>query len=629
MKKTSKKTKWKQWAKLTFLVLFLLLVIWIVNLIWFKPFNIEHLYNRTFVKVMLRNPELITQLDVPVLYRFTKSELTDASDEADRDLLNFYKEEYETLQKYDFDELSEENQLNNKILGWYLNNLLERENFFYQGYSFDHLNGGALNFPRFMQEYHKLEKESDVTAYINRLEKFPFKINQLITKDSIRAFKGIIPPDFIIEKTIGVISNLISVSEDSTILEKDIKNNIFYLTLNNGLSNIGEISNEERTELLAQTQTIIEKKIIPAYLDYLNHLRKLQEIATDDAGVWKLPNGDAYYRYCLKTQTTTTLDPEAIHQIGLTEVERIQKELREGVITYGILDSTIPMEDAITMVAYKTGNMLYPSKSKDGKSLADQVLDYYRLTLIEADSLFTPYFNIKPNSELVVRPTPVYLGSSQPNQYVYSKGQGIFFTNLTNIEKKDSIFLVWQKSLAYHEGIPGHHFQIAIQRELEDVPMFRNVLPFTAYTEGWGLYGERLAFEAGAYNKDPAGNLGRLSSELQRAVRLVVDTGIHYKRWTREEAILYMIKNLYVSREDSEREIDRYIVTPGQACAYKIGMLKILELRQNAKNELRENFDIREFHDVILKNGALPIEVLEELVNSYIEKKKLSITKNA
>ncbi len=626
--KTSKKTTWKQWVKRTFLVLSLLLIIWVVNLIWFKPLNIEHLYNRTFIKVMLKNPELITQLDVPVLYGFTKSELTDASDQADRDLLNLYKNEYETLQKYDFNELSEENQLNSKILGWYLDNLLERESFFYQGYSFDHLGGGVINFPRFMQEYHKLEKESDVTAYIKRLEKFPFKVNQLITKDSIRAVKGILPPDFIIKKTIGVISNLIGIPDDSMMLESDIKNNIFYLTLNNGLSKIDKIPNEEKSDLLAQTQTIIEKKIIPAYQDYLNHLRKLLEIATDDAGVWKLPNGDAYYRYCLKTQTTTTLDPETIHQIGLTEVDRIQKELREVVVKYGVLDSTIPMEDAINMVAYKTGNILYPSKSKDGKSLADQVLDFYRITLIEADSLFTPYFNIKPKSELVVRRTPEYLGSSQPNQYRYSKGQGIFFTNLTNIEKQDSIFLVWQKSLAYHEGIPGHHFQIAIQRELEDVPMFRNVLPFSAYTEGWGLYGEWLAYETGPYDNDPAGNLGRLSSELHRAVRLVVDTGIHYKRWSREKAIVYMMENYYVSREGSEREIDRYIVTPGQACAYKIGMLKILELRQKAEKELGENFDIRKFHDVILKNGELPLEVLDGLVKSYIEKEKLSVANN-
>jgi uncharacterized protein (DUF885 family) len=619
--KSKKNENLKKWIKRIFLLLFLLLLIWVVNLIWFKPFNIEHLYSRAFVKVMLKDPELVTTLDIPVLYGFTKSKLTDVSDEADLERLQILKDEFETLKRYNFDELSDEDQLNTRILSWYLNNKVEGESFLYQSYSFNHISSEAIGFPRLMQEYHKLESKSDIEAYLTRLEKFPSKLKQLIKKDSNRASKGALPPDFIIEKTIGVIENVLGISENAS----DIKSNILYSTFKNGITKIDDLSKDETSDYLNQAETIIKSAIIPAYKAYIKHLKKLKETATSGAGVWKLPNGDAYYRYCLKSQTTTNLEPETIYQIGLSEVDEIQKKLKEVVGQFVTLDSTLSMEKAIEMVAYKTNKVLYAPKTENDPSLKDQLLDYYIRTLKVADSMVTPSFNIKPKSKLVVKPTPAFLGSSAPNQYRYTNGEGVFYTNLTNIETNDSIFLTWHKSLSYHEGTPGHHFQIAIQRELKNVPMFRNVLSFSAYTEGWGLYAEWLTNEMGAYQNDPAGNAGRLSSELLRAVRLVVDTGIHYKRWTREEAITYMIQNLYINRESSEKEIDRYIVNPGQACAYKVGMLKILELRNTAEKALGSRFDLRKFHDVVLKNGALPLEVLEELVIKYIEKESQSI----
>ena len=624
MKKT-KNNNWKKWLKRSLWAGLIILTVWIVNLIWFKPFNIEHLYNRAFIKVMLKSPELVTQLNIPVLYGFTNNKLTDVSDEATKNTQELLENEYKILRKYDFDDLSKENQLNTKILSWYLKNTIEGGSFLYQNYSFNHLFAEALAFPGFMQDYHKLKNTSDIKAYLERLQKFPTKLLQITKKDSVRASMGILPPDFIIKKTIGLLENLIGITEDSTKEVNEIKNNSLYVTLKNGLSKIEDISEKNKLNYLNNAEQIIEFNIIPAYKDYIKHLRNLLKTANSDAGVWKLPNGDAYYRYCLKKETTTTLDPETIYQIGLDEVARIQKEMRNVVEDYGVADSTIPMEEAMNIVAYKTGKVLYAPKIIEKNELSDQLLNFYRKTLVDADSMFSPLFNIKPKSKLIVQPTPEYLGSSAPNQYRYTDGKGIFYVNLTGINKRDSIYLFADKSLAYHEGIPGHHFQTAIQRELENVPMFRNVLPFTAYTEGWGLYAEYLAEEAGAYKNDPAGNLGRLWSELHRAVRLVVDNGIHYKRWSREAAIQYMVDNLYASRSGSEGEIDRYIVLPGQACAYKIGMMKILELRKKAQIQLGDNFNIREFHDVILKNGPLPLEILEEIVNNYIENKKLLV----
>jgi len=195
---------------------------------------------------------------------------------------------------------------------------------------------------------------------------------------------------------------------------------------------------------------------------------------------------------------------------------------------------------------------------------------------------------------------------------------GVFFANLRNTDETVKFAM---KTLAYHEGVPGHHFQIAIAGELQDLPMFRGVIPFTSYIEGWALYTEQLAWELGFYENDPFGNLGRLQAEMFRAVRLVVDTCIHHKKWTREEAIDYMIENTGMTTGEVTSEIERYIVMPGQACAYKIGMLKILELRAHAKTALGDRFDLRDFHDVVLKNGAVPLVVLEEIVQTYIDEK--------
>jgi uncharacterized protein (DUF885 family) len=229
-------------------------------------------------------------------------------------------------------------------------------------------------------------------------------------------------------------------------------------------------------------------------------------------------------------------------------------------------------------------------------------------------------FSIKPKAGLEVNRTPEFKEEGVVAAYYNgpamdgSRG-GVFYANLRNTKETIKFGM---KTLAYHEGIPGHHFQIAIQTELKGVPTFRTVLPFTAYGEGWALYAERLAWESGFYENDPYGNLGRLQDEMWRAVRLVVDTGIHYKRWTREEAIDYMVENTGITSSEVTSEIERYIVLPGQACAYKIGMLKILELREKAKQELGNKFDLREFHNAVLKNGAVPLDILEEIINDYI-----------
>ncbi|MEL7145661.1 MAG: DUF885 domain-containing protein, partial [Bacteroidota bacterium] len=257
----------------------------------------------------------------------------------------------------------------------------------------------------------------------------------------------------------------------------------------------------------------------------------------------------------------------------------------------------------------------------EGRSL---ILEGYNNILEEISIGLDEAFDIRPIAELSVKRIPAFKEEGSPGAYYEgpamdgSRG-GTFYANL---RAPAEVTKFGMKTLAYHEGIPGHHFQIAIQRELRGLPTFRTLLPFTAYAEGWALYAERLAWEMGFYEDDPFGNLGRLQAEIFRAVRLVVDTGIHHKRWTRDEAIDYMVANTGMNRADVVTEIERYIVYPGQACAYKIGMMKILELREQAKEALDDKFDLREFHNVVLKNGSVPLDILEEIVEEYIMRNK-------
>ena len=316
--------------------------------------------------------------------------------------------------------------------------------------------------------------------------------------------------------------------------------------------------------------------------------------------------------------TTTTLNLDEVHELGLREVARIESEMRAILDANGFAGQ--PIGQAMDKLA-KDPRFLY---ANDDKGRVDALAQYTELITQAAERSSKELFLTTPRAKIEVRRVPEFKEATAPGAYYEPPAMdgtrpGIFFANLRDMNEVPK----WSMpTLAYHEGVPGHHWQISTAEELKGVPQFRKVIPFTAYVEGWALYCEWLAKQAGWYDKDPFGNLGRLRDELFRAVRLVVDTGIHAKRWTREQAIAYMHEKTGMGEKEVKSEIERYIVAPGQACAYKIGMLKIQELRARAEKELDERFDQREFHDVVLKNGGLPLEILEEQVNSYIQRKK-------
>ncbi|MEO6348690.1 MAG: DUF885 domain-containing protein [Aquaticitalea sp.] len=618
-----KKHSWKFWVSRTLLVIFVLGGLWLTNLIWFKPFNIRNFYDKVFVQLALDSPELTTSLGIPLIYDWYKDDLDDISDAKQWESFNKMKEDYATLKSYNFENQSPENQLNTKILSFYVKGIIDGEPFFYHGYPVNQMFGIQSGLPSMMESAHKLEDESDIKAYISRLSKFDTKFDQLIEGLKISESKGIVPPKFIIKLVLNEMNGFVGAVPDSvSVVDKNaapITSNILYTNFKTKVDKLTEISKEDKAKFNKEVANEIETTVFPAYKKLIAHYENVYGIATNDAGVWKLPNGDAFYRYQLKQMTTLDLDPEEVHQLGLSEVARIKKEMNAILEAQGYADSTKTIGEIIQKLNTEE-RFLFPNTDK-GRAM---VLAEYNRVLTEASANLDNAFNIRPKAKLEVQRVPGFKEAGQAGAYYNgpamdgSRG-GVFYANLRDVHETVKFGM---KTLAYHEGIPGHHFQIAIQSELKGLPMFRTVIPFTAYAEGWALYAERLAWEEGFYKNDPFGNLGRLQAEMFRSVRLVVDTGIHHKKWTREQAIDYMVENTGMTTSDITSEIERYIVMPGQACAYKIGMMKILELRERAKKELGNRFDLKIFHDVVLKNGAVPLTILEEIVQKYIDDTK-------
>lgn len=618
----TKKRTWKFWTLRTILLLVFIGIIWTVNLIWFRPFNVRLFYDKIFVELALDSPELTSSMGIPVLYDRSKSDLDDISDAKQWESFNKMKKDYETLKSYDFDRQSKANQLNTQILVFYIEGLIDDEPFFYHDYPVNQMFGVQSNLPSFMENAHKLRNKSDAEAYITRLSKFDTKFEQLIENLRIRENKGIIPPQFVIDRVLTEMNGFIGIKTDYDDSFPDaeentspVQANILYENFATKIDAIEQLKPEEKEDFKAQVEQEISTTVFGSYQKLIAYFEELRPKATTDDGVWKLPNGDAYYRQQLRQNTTSDMVPEEIHQIGLSEVARIKKEMQDILLTQGYADTSKTI-GRIIQELNKEERFLFPNNDK-GRQM---VIEEYNHILSEISAGLDDAFDIRPKAGLEVKRVPAFKEEGSPGAYYNgppmdgSRG-GIFFANLRNVHESVKFGM---KTLAYHEGIPGHHFQIAIQSELKGVPIFRTIGLFTAYTEGWALYAEQLAWELGFYKNDPFGNLGRLQAEMFRAVRLVVDTGIHYKKWTKEEAVEYMVRNTGMTTTEVITEIERYIVMPGQACAYKIGMLKILELREKAKKELGDDFDLKKFHNVVLKNGAVPLDILEEIVDAYI-----------
>lgn len=534
-------------------------------------------------------------------------EITDAAEDKQ---LKLIKDQLATLQTFDFDALNEQNKLSYRIFKITAERTIANDRWRDYSYPVNQMFGWQTGVATHLMTVHRISDVSDAEAYITRLGKLDTLMGQLVASLEKRAAKGIQAPKFVYPYTIEASRNLLkgapfdASGEDSVILA-DFRKKVNKL----------DISDADKGALVEKATAAMLSGMRVGYEALIAELEKLQATATTDDGAWKFPDGDAFYAQALKNNTTTDMTADEIHQIGLDNVKRIHTAMREIMKKVGFEGS---LQDFFKYT--RDDKKFYYPNTEEGKAAYLQKAN----DIIEAMRAKVPeYFDLIPKAPMEVRAVEKFREQSAGKAFYQRAAPdgsrpGMFYANLRDM----SFMPIYQlEALAYHEGIPGHHFQLAISQELEGVPLFQRIARFTAFSEGWGLYTEELGKDMGFY-EDPYSDFGRLAMELWRACRLVVDTGLHSKKWTREQAIDYLAENTPNPQGDVVAAIERYIVMPGQATAYMVGKLKIMELRQRAMDELGDKFDWRGFHSVVLKNGAVPLSILEENVDDWIKSLK-------
>ena len=581
--------------------------VWVAKLIWFKPFNIDHFFNRVFIEFALDNPEMLSQMRIlePMGLTFHNDDLTDESIDRQLEIAEKVRRDLAMLRRYDRSKLAEQQQLSYDILEYFLQSAVDGERFMFHGYPVDQMGGVHQDLPNFMTEVHRIDDEEGAEDYITRLSKFPVKFDQVLEGLVYREERDVVPPRFVVDHVITFLREF---------KDTPIEDNVLYSSFVERVAEVEELSDERREALAAEVETRIAEAVYPSYDKMLAHFEALRPKTTSDDGVWKLPDGAEYYDYQLRSITTTSMSAEEIHELGLAEVERIQDQMRAILEAEGYEVDSV---GAAMTALLEEERFFYPD-TDEGRQ---QILADYQSIIDEITEGMGAAFDFLPQAGVEVRRVPEFKEETETGAYYTDPPRdgsrpGVFWANLRDVKEVPKFGM---RTLTYHEATPGHHFQIAAQQELEGVPIFRTIPLFTAYTEGWALYAEYLAKELG-YQEDPYDDLGRLQAEIFRAVRLVVDTGIHSKRWSREQALDYMLENTGMVEGEVVTEIERYIVWPGQACAYKVGMLGILDLRERARHALGADFDLPAFHSVVLQSGAVPLEILERLVDAYIQR---------
>ncbi|MCF6301191.1 MAG: DUF885 domain-containing protein [Proteobacteria bacterium] len=588
-----------------FLVGLLLAGALFIHVWYFKPFSINLFFGRTALQFALESPETLSS--IRILEKFGidghNAKLSDASIASGDRSFEMLHKTHKILLSYQDEALDESEKMSKKILLSLMDIGVDFERFRFHNYPVNQLFGIQNGFPSFMESTHQIHDYGDAEDYISRLSLIDAKFEQVLEGLNHREQLGILPPQFVVTKVIEEMQGFINTP---------VEENILYVAMTKKMQE-ATLDTADQKILADLAKKEILDTVYPAYQKLINYFFTLDNKVENNYGVWNLPDGDDYYRLALKFFTTTDYTPEYIHDFGLQEVERIQAEIL-NILEKENWDVSQGFDASINNMVIN--ERFYYSDSDEGRA---QILDDYVEIIKQINLKVSSHFHDIPKALVEVQRIPEFKEKTSPGAYYNSPAMdgsrpGVFYANLYDIKATPTYSM---RTLAYHEAVPGHHFQLAIQQEQKDLPFFRRMIPFIAYAEGWALYAERVAYEMGML-ADPYDNIGRLQAELFRAVRLVVDTGIHAQKWSREKAIEYMIKNTGMAESDVISEIERYFVMPGQATAYKIGMTKILELREKAKKALGNKYDIRDFHRVVLNNGSVPLDILEELVDQYI-----------
>ena len=573
---------------------------------WFTPVGVNNYVNKVTLQLAIDSPELLTYLgaidNTPL--DFHSGKLADYTKEEEERSIAKLRNAREGLDDYGPDGLSGQELLTWKIAAWFFDDQLRQAELRYSGYRVNQISGVTVNMPQFLTDTHVIKNKKSVRRYLSRLAEFGRVLRETHERVTDDRANGVIPPDFVIEKALVGMNKFI---------EGGAAENPLVTTLGPKLAALEGLDETTADQLVDEAVQLVATEVIPGYQAMISLFESMLPEATHDAGIWRLPNGDAIYATKLQSNTTTQYSPDEIHATGLAEVDRIEGEMLDILDSQGIAGGSFAERVRIVM---EDPSHQFPNTDEGRADMIAYLEDFDRRVMeIAAD-----YFITIPPQPLEIVRVPEYSQDSSPGGYYNGPAldgsrPGRFYIN----QKQTADNPRWTlPTLMIHEGSPGHHFQISTSQLIEGVPLLRRLSPFSAFSEGWALYSERIArTDMGLYDNDPLGDLGRLQAEMFRAVRLVVDTGMHAKRWSREQAIEYMITKTGMTIEEVTREIERYVVWPGQATAYKTGQLALLAMREEAELKLGERFDLREFHEAVLMNGAMPLDILKDNLSSW------------
>ena len=581
------------------------------RIIWGQPFTINQLANRQATFFLIRNPELFTMIGVAdgTIVDRHSGKLAAVGIEKRDDDYAFAEQAIADVKKFDRARLEPQEQITYDVLldfygsqaafrpfGW-----LSSEGL----YPISPMFGTQVQLASFLQTSHVVKNEKTARNYVARLQAMGAKLDALTAEMQRQSAAGVVLPSALLERSLVVIDDTIEPPpEESPLVTSFVER----------MAKAEGLEDTLRASLHDAAIEAVRTTVYPAYERMRAALiaeRPKAEGVAD--GVGRLPDGAAFYQAMLRRFTTSDYTPEQVHGLGLAEVARIDAEMDALLKSQGLESGTV----AERMAALRTDPRFLFENTEAGR---EQLLARYREILDDIALRMPEYFKTIPPGQLAVERIPASAEKGSAMAYynpaaLDGSRQGTFYANLRDTAELPT----WgMKTLAVHEGIPGHHFQIAMARELKNLPLLRQQPIYTAYSEGWALYAERLAAEIGLYENDPFGDLGRLQAEMFRAVRLVVDTGLHAKGWTREQAIEYMVGTAGMGEDEVVSEVERYMALPGQATAYKVGQLKIFELRERARAALGPKFNLKDFHTVVLESGAVPLTVLEQLVDQWI-----------
>lgn len=569
------------------------------------------IYDAIVARQLRRSPESATGLGIDKGdMAWTKSQLSDFSLAALKENGEYNAQELKNLRTVDRSKLAGMDAVSYDTVEFVLANGDEfTEKFAYNGayggapYVISQLTGAYQSLPDFLDSQHTIETKADADAYLSRVEAFGRVLDQEVEVAEHDAALGVIPADFTIDKALIQFKTMLGVAPDASPLVLSVARR----AKEKGITG----------DYAGQAEKLYAEKVRPALARQAALLESWRPKAVHDAGVWRLPKGEDYYLSSLENYTTSKITPDEVHQTGLDMVASLgaqcDKLMRKAGYTSGTVGERFRQ-------MYSDPKQHYPNTDEGKVQLIADLNDKVKAIT----PLLPKYFGQLPKAPLEIRRVPKAIEAGAPGGYYNSPSldgsrPGIYWINLRDSAEQPRFAL---STLTYHEAIPGHHLQLSLSNEAGDLPLIRKMIGFSGYSEGWALYAEQLAVEMGMYEHDPVGQIGMVHDAMFRAVRLVVDSGMHHKRWSREQAVKYYVDNIGDPEPAAITEIERYVVWPGQACSYMVGKIEFLRLRAKAQKALGRRFDIRKFHDACLLSGGVPLTVLERVVDGYIASAK-------